>query len=79
MDGSKISAVVEEFRSAIDPATEEEYAEQSKLLQEFAKLPNIDRAWAFKPDSGMISVVYGSEFTTHTQLYQFSFIIKLFA
>ncbi|KAG6574947.1 Acylamino-acid-releasing enzyme, partial [Cucurbita argyrosperma subsp. sororia] len=52
MDGSKISAVVEEFPSGIDPATEEEYVEQSKLLEEFTKIPNFDKAWTFKSDSG---------------------------
>lgn len=52
MDGSKITNVVEEFPSGIDPTTEEEYAEQSKLLQEFSKIPNIDKAWTFKSDSG---------------------------
>ncbi|TYK30175.1 acylamino-acid-releasing enzyme [Cucumis melo var. makuwa] len=52
MDGSTISKVADEFPSGIDPTTEEEYAEQSKLLQEFTKIPNIDRAWTFKSDSG---------------------------
>lgn len=68
MDGSKITNVVEEFPSGIDPTTEEEYAEQSKLLQEFSKIPNIDKAWTFKSDSGMIAVVYASAFTTRVQL-----------
>lgn len=57
MDGSKISNVADEFPSGIDPTTEEEYAVQSKLLQEFTKIPNIDKAWTFKSDSGMIAVV----------------------
>lgn len=68
MDGSKITNVVEEFPSGIDPTTEEEYAEQSKLLQEFTKIPNIDKAWTFKSDSGMIAVVHASAFTTRVQL-----------
>lgn len=68
MDGSKISAVVEEFPSGIDPATEEEYVEQSKLLEEFTKIPNFDKAWTFKSDSGMISIVFASAFSTCVRL-----------
>ncbi|XP_022138559.1 acylamino-acid-releasing enzyme isoform X3 [Momordica charantia] len=52
MDGSKISAVVDELPAGVDPETEGEYAEQSKLLQEFTTIPNIDKAWMFKSDSG---------------------------
>lgn len=70
MDGSRISALVQEFPSGIDPTTEEEYAEQSKLLQEFTKIPNVDKAWTFKSDSGMIAVVYASAFTTSVRLCQ---------
>ncbi|XP_042386087.1 acylamino-acid-releasing enzyme 1-like isoform X1 [Zingiber officinale] len=33
---------------AIDPANADEYASQSKLLQEFTNVPTIDKAWIFK-------------------------------
>lgn len=75
MDGSKISAVVDELPAGVDPETEGEYAEQSKLLQEFTTIPNIDKAWMFKSDSGMVAVVYAGAFTIHV----FIIVIKLCA
>nr|XP_019709014.1 acylamino-acid-releasing enzyme 1 isoform X1 [Elaeis guineensis] len=39
----------------IDAATEEEYASQAKLLQEFSNIPIIDKAWIFKSDSANCS------------------------
>ncbi|XP_058105448.1 acylamino-acid-releasing enzyme isoform X2 [Magnolia sinica] len=36
----------------IDATTEEEYASQSKLLQEFTNFSSIDKAWIFKSDNG---------------------------
>ncbi|KAK6929879.1 Acylamino-acid-releasing enzyme, N-terminal domain [Dillenia turbinata] len=36
----------------IDASTEEEYASQSKLLQEFTNISNIDKAWTFKSGTG---------------------------
>ncbi|GAV69585.1 Peptidase_S9 domain-containing protein [Cephalotus follicularis] len=36
----------------LDETTEEEYASQSKLLQEFTSISNIDKAWVFKSDWG---------------------------
>lgn len=75
MEGSKISAVVEEFSSTKDQATEEEYAEQFKLLQEFTETPDIDRVWTFKSDSVVIDLVYVSSFTTHCSVVPI--VIKL--
>ncbi|KDP40266.1 hypothetical protein JCGZ_02264 [Jatropha curcas] len=37
----------------IDASTVEEYASQSKLLQEFTSISSIDKAWTFKCTSGM--------------------------
>ncbi|KAJ6689315.1 hypothetical protein OIU85_005692 [Salix viminalis] len=36
----------------LDAKTEEDYASLSKLLQEFTSIPNIDKAWTFKSDTG---------------------------
>jgi len=33
-------------------ATEEEYASQSKLLQEFTNVCSIDKAWIFQSEKG---------------------------
>lgn len=33
----------------------DEYDSQSKLLQEFSKVPSIDKAWIFKSDSGVLT------------------------
>ncbi|CAD5175172.1 unnamed protein product [Musa acuminata subsp. malaccensis] len=41
--------------NGIDPTTAEEYASQSKLLQEFVNLPIIDKAWIFKSDTANTS------------------------
>ena len=54
MDSSKV-AESKEFPVGIDEATEEEYASQSKLFQEFTSISSIDKAWVFKPDNGRIS------------------------
>ncbi|XP_061991787.1 acylamino-acid-releasing enzyme isoform X1 [Rosa rugosa] len=50
MDGSKASAL-NEMPLGIDETTEEEYASQSRLLQEFHSISSIDKAW-IKPGSG---------------------------
>ncbi|KAJ6430149.1 hypothetical protein OIU84_021541 [Salix udensis] len=36
----------------LDAKTEEDCASLSKLLQEFTSIPNIDKAWTFKSDTG---------------------------
>ncbi|KAI4317929.1 hypothetical protein L6164_025755 [Bauhinia variegata] len=60
MDGSKAGSQ-NEIPLGLDPTTEEEYAHQSKLLQEFTNISSIDKAWVFKSDStlgsqGMFSI-----------------------
>ncbi|XP_050372077.1 acylamino-acid-releasing enzyme [Argentina anserina] len=50
MDGSKASAL-KEMPLGIDETTEEDYALQSRLLQEFTSISSIDKAW-IKPGSG---------------------------
>ncbi|XP_059446033.1 acylamino-acid-releasing enzyme isoform X2 [Corylus avellana] len=52
MDDSK-SGPIKEMPLGLDAATEEEYASQSKLLQEFSSISNIDKAWIFKSDGGI--------------------------
>uniref|UniRef100_A0A6V7QSZ4 Acylamino-acid-releasing enzyme n=1 Tax=Ananas comosus var. bracteatus TaxID=296719 RepID=A0A6V7QSZ4_ANACO len=44
------SVLEKEKPVAIDEATSEEYASQSKLLQEFTNMPSIDKAWVFTSD-----------------------------
>lgn len=56
MDSSKACSV-KELPVGLDEATEEEYASQSKLLQEFTSISSIDKAWIFKSDSGRIAKV----------------------
>jgi hypothetical protein len=57
MDDSK-AGPIKEMPLGLDSAIEDEYASQSKLLQEFTSIPNIDKAWIFKSDDGMIAHVY---------------------
>ncbi|XWS39245.1 hypothetical protein CRYUN_Cryun18bG0034200 [Craigia yunnanensis] len=52
MDSSK-AGPVKELPVGLDEATEEEYAFQSKLLQDFTSISSIDKAWSFKSDSGI--------------------------
>lgn len=47
------SVLEKEKPVAIDEATSEEYASQSKLLQEFTNMPSIDKAWVFTSDKGI--------------------------
>ncbi|KAM1624203.1 hypothetical protein COP1_022341 [Malus domestica] len=51
MNGSK-DGPLKEMPLGIDAATEEEYASQSRLLQEFTSMSSVDKAWVFKSDSG---------------------------
>jgi len=51
MDSSGTDSA-KELHVGLDPTTEEEYATQSKLLQEFINIPSIDKAWIFNSDSG---------------------------
>lgn len=46
---------LKDLKPEFDSTTEEEYASQSKLLQEFVGISSIDKAWIFKSDSGMES------------------------
>lgn len=62
MDDSKAGSI-KEMPLGLDTTMEEEYASQSKLLQEFISISNIDKAWIFKPDDGM-----------NTQLIAFFFL-----
>jgi len=57
MDDSK-AGPIKEMPLGLDATMEEEYASQSKLLQEFTSISNIDKAWIFKSDGGMASHVY---------------------
>ncbi|KAK8684693.1 hypothetical protein V6N13_040709 [Hibiscus sabdariffa] len=52
MDSSKVGPV-KELPVGLDEATEEDYASQSKLLQEFTSISSIDKAWIFKSESGI--------------------------
>lgn len=52
MDGSGNGAS-KALPLGLDAEMEEEYSSLSKSLQEFTKLPTIDKAWAFKSDIGM--------------------------
>ncbi|XVF66572.1 hypothetical protein PTKIN_Ptkin10aG0047900 [Pterospermum kingtungense] len=51
MDFSR-AGPVKDLPVGLDEATEEEYASQSKLLQEFTSTSSIYKAWTFKSDSG---------------------------
>lgn len=44
---------LKEMTLGTDMATEEDYASQSKLLQEFTNICNIDKAWIFQSENGM--------------------------
>lgn len=44
---------MKEVPLGIDPAMEETYGSQSKLLKEFTSIASIDEAWIFKRDSGI--------------------------
>ncbi|XP_062168533.1 acylamino-acid-releasing enzyme-like isoform X2 [Alnus glutinosa] len=52
MDDSK-AGPIKEMPLGLDATMEEEYASQSKLLQEFTSISNIDKAWIFKSDGGI--------------------------
>ncbi|KAJ7954803.1 Acylamino-acid-releasing enzyme like [Quillaja saponaria] len=54
MDGSQPSHL-REMPLGLDTTTEEEYAFQSVLLQQFTNISNIDKAWIFKSESGIES------------------------
>ena len=57
MEDSK-AVPIKEMPLGLDTTTEEEYASQSKLLQEFTSIPSIDKAWTFKSDDGMTAHAY---------------------
>ena len=54
MDAS-VSSSPQELPVGLDAKTEEDYASLSKLLQEFTSIPNIDKAWTFKSNTGKSS------------------------
>ncbi|KAF7806944.1 acylamino-acid-releasing enzyme isoform X1 [Senna tora] len=54
MDGPK-AGLSKEMPLGLDDTTEEEYAYQSNLLQEFNSISNIDNAWIFNSDSALVS------------------------
>jgi acylaminoacyl-peptidase len=43
----------EALPSGMDPSMLDEYASQSKLLQEFFKIPSIGKAWIFNSKNGI--------------------------
>lgn len=40
----------------LDETSEEDYSSLSNLLQHFASIPTVDKAWTFKSTSGMIAI-----------------------
>lgn len=52
MDASQADPL-KEVSLGTDMTTEEEYASQSKLLQEFNNICSIDKAWIFQSEKGM--------------------------
>jgi hypothetical protein len=54
MDAS-VSSSPKDLPVGLDAKTEEEYASLSSLLQEFTSIPNIDKAWTFKSNTGKSS------------------------
>lgn len=52
MDAS-VSSSTKDLPVGLDAKTEEEYASLSSLLQEFTSIPNIDKAWTFKSNTGI--------------------------
>eukprot|EP00258_Populus_trichocarpa_P007689 XP_002312565.3 acylamino-acid-releasing enzyme [Populus trichocarpa] len=52
MDAS-VSSSPKDLPVGLDAKTEEEYASLSSLLQEFTSIPNIDKAWTFKSNTGI--------------------------
>ncbi|XP_072978662.1 acylamino-acid-releasing enzyme 1 [Typha angustifolia] len=53
----QVSEVVseKEIPLGMEPTMLDEYASQAKLLQEFTKIPSVDKAWIFKSDSANTS------------------------
>ncbi|KAL4643377.1 hypothetical protein ACB092_02G087700 [Castanea dentata] len=51
--GDSKAVPIKEMPRGLDTTIEEEYASQSKLLQEFTSVPSIDKAWTFKSDDGI--------------------------
>lgn len=56
MDGPK-AGLPKEMPLGLDDTTEEEYAYQSNLLQEFNTISNIDNAWIFNSENGMHDIL----------------------
>lgn len=69
MDDSK-AGPTKEMPLGLDAAMEEEYTSQSKLLQEFSSISNIDKAWIFKSDGGMTAHFYLFSFSTSDSFTQ---------
>lgn len=67
--GDSKAGSIKEMPLGLDAKMEEEYASQSKLLQEFTSISNIDKAWIFKSDDGMTQLIaFFSSISTHFSL-----------
>lgn len=51
----KIFSAMENVEAS--PLKKEEYSSLSTLLQHFASIPTVDKAWTFKSTSGMIAMI----------------------
>ncbi|KAJ6351317.1 hypothetical protein OIU78_007270 [Salix suchowensis] len=76
MDAS-VSTSPKELPVGLDAKTEEDSASLSKLLQEFTSIPNIDKAWTFKSDTGtgsqaMFSISQSNLLANKTRKYALS-------
>lgn len=55
----------------------DEYDSQAKLLQEFSKVPSIDKAWIFKSDCGVLTTCFMSFFFVHFEFLTIMLFIRL--
>lgn len=75
MDAS-VSSSPKDLPVGLDAKTEEEYASLSSLLQEFTSIPNIDKAWTFKSNTGKSS--YLCDFNFFSFFFLFVFLETMF-
>ncbi|KAK8933434.1 hypothetical protein KSP39_PZI015418 [Platanthera zijinensis] len=52
------AVAAKDMQHGIGETTVSEYESQSKLLQEFCRVPSIDKAWIFKSDGGTSQVMF---------------------
>ncbi|KAB5545061.1 hypothetical protein DKX38_013173 [Salix brachista] len=76
MDAS-VASSPKDLPVGLDAKTEEDCASLSKLLQEFTSIPNIDKAWTFKSDTGpgsqaMFSISQANLLANKTRKYALS-------